>query len=141
MPKSKINQGGLIKWVEKHCGKIKLSEELKACLDDKGNLSFEDIVHDKSQNVSHKAEVHNINGVVQFLTLKQNSVPFELHLYNHNLQFWISLNPKLQYIILFIDPTFKFLTPNPLAVKKTTLRLNEMSDEMIIYFKVCIICQ
>ena len=122
---------GLKQWVDTYCDKKESAEDIKTCIDEKGNQSFHDIVMSQSHNISHhKAEVQSLNGVVQFLTLNDNSIPYRFP------YFLLSLKPEFQYTILFIDPSFQFLSPNPLAVKKTALRLPRRANSVLIYFQV-----
>ena len=130
MPMSKMNDLGLIKWIETNCDKRGLSEDIEACLEEKGGQSFKDLISN-SQNVNYsQVDVQSLNGVVHYVTLKKNTIPVNFP------YFILPLEPKYQYQILFIDPTFKFLSPNPLAVRKTALKLTERSTSTLIYFQV-----
>ena len=131
MPISEMTQIELIPWLEKYCDNFELSEDIKQCLEERGNQNFDDLVLAKSHNVTNKVDVQHHNGVVQFITLNNNSIPFDWP------TFYLALEPKFQYTILFIDPAFKFLTPNPLTAKKTTLRLSKRANSILIYFQVC----
>ena len=129
-----MSQSHWEKWINLTCPQEKNWSEMNSCLKE-STLDFQDIVKYQSHPAEHKIKIHYYLGIAHILSLSNNSIQ---HVEDYDVEnhYEICLNKALKYKIEIKDPSFSFLSPNPLAFPATRIKLQENSSDQFIYLQV-----
>lgn len=125
----------LKKWVSKKCPHEKNWKNINSCLKE-NTLDFKDIVLFQSYPAEHHIQINKNLGIVHFLSLSNHSI-HQVKDIDEDLHYTISLNKTLKYSLELKDPTFLFMSPNPLSFPTTRINLYKSSSHQLRYLQVC----
>ena len=122
------------KWIENKCPQEKNWMVFNSCLKE-NTFDFKDLVLNQSHPAQHHIQFHKIHGIVHILSLHNDSI-HQVKDIDKDPPYLLGLNKKIKYRLELRDPTFLYLSPNPLAFPRTTFNLHKNSSHQLLYLQV-----
>ena len=134
IPETEMSQIPWEEWVKNKCPHEQHWKEFNRCLLE-NTMDFQELVKNQSHPAEHGIKLNRNNGVVHILNLNKSSIR-QIKDIDEDAFYTLGLNPNLKFTLELKDPTFLFLSPNPLTFPATRLFIQKNSSHRIIYLKV-----